>query len=377
MNKKFLHKILSTYLLLTLALTVNFIGYGAAAYANEKNTYGEKVVVKTINGLTTDDSSVYTQIVPENWDPTNATDEELIKYHFPSRPQDKEKLKRWEMLAKCKWVKPELVETNTKRSPINFKKTTTTSSAATINTISGTTNNWAGFALNQASTCVDGFWSVPTVSADSSHLPAYASQWVGLGGLNTQTLLQCGSADNITSSSSSYYTWYELLGTNYYTPNEIKVSSVPCKPGDIMYCRVTTSILSSTNMTTTFDIFNVTQNKYTSFNVNVTSYNNVPNSAEWIAERPKINGTLGNYPVTTDYQTNQRTVRFDICEYQTSSSSNFIGFDDSTSNLYNLSLVNGSDILATTKTPGSLYVEPYDSGLINDNSFNVDWKAYN
>ncbi|NFA44627.1 hypothetical protein EXM65_19275, partial [Clostridium botulinum] len=116
-----------------MALTFNFTGYCHKAYAQD--TPEEKIFIKSNNklnknqklnkyniltkdyiDLTFDNAYVTVRPAPENWDPKKATDEELRYYNYPERPKDKSQLEFWEKCVSCKWIKPELVETNIKHS---------------------------------------------------------------------------------------------------------------------------------------------------------------------------------------------------------------------------------------------------------------------
>jgi len=136
-------------------------------------------------------------------------------------------------------------------------------------------------------------------------------------------------------------------------------------------------------MTVTFFMSNLTTKKLTSFNATVTQFNNVPNSAEWIAEDPVIinNGVnyIYSYPLTTDIKSNENAVRFAGCSYNTSDiiyDNNDIGISNA-SKLVQFSLANGTKILAQPTLPGTgtwPYTFPFDSSYAD--SFNVNWRAY-
>ena len=93
-----MNKILLTSLALALTLTVNFTGNATKVYANDAPK--EKVIIENVNGLISNDSSVYATCVPDNWNPINATDEELRECNFPDRLKENDKLKIWKKLAR-------------------------------------------------------------------------------------------------------------------------------------------------------------------------------------------------------------------------------------------------------------------------------------
>lgn len=51
----------------------------------------------------------------KDWNPLNATDEELQFYGYPSRPKNKNDLEQWKKIVSCKWVKPEMRDTGHKK----------------------------------------------------------------------------------------------------------------------------------------------------------------------------------------------------------------------------------------------------------------------
>lgn len=390
MKKVFLKRIFPATLLLTVALTFNFIGYSNKVQAKDINN--EKVFIQNLDGSISNDKFADIHSVPENFDATKATDEELKYYHIPARPKDSKKLAIWKKIVSCKWIKPELVEINNKHSVYkkinstpNIENFATTASAVKAEE-SDTTyyyNNpvWAGYVYNNPCVKVVGDWLVPKVSAPSSAQPAASSQWVGLGGYITKTLVQAGTRGDVSSTgATSYYAWYEIIGTNYKSPYEIKINNLPCKPGDEMYCDVSISI-SGNNMTANFFISNNTQHISTSFSATVSQFNNVPNSAEWVVEAPQRNGVKLNYALTTDAILNEATTRFATCSYSTSGIDSGSGsFIKNSTDLINLSLVNGSNVQAKPTEVGTGSWESFIDILFDNNtqsSFNVNWENYN
>lgn len=388
MKKALLKKIFPVTLLLTVALTFCFSGYGSKVQAKTINN--KKVFITNCDSLISTDKYVDVRTIPTNFDATKATDEELEYYNLPKRPKTEKELARWKKRVSCKWIEPELVETNIKHSnntkflTNDTKITSTTSSEVKMNTtISGIANDphWAGYVHMEPSSYVFGEWIVPKVSAPSANWPAYCSQWVGLGGYCSKTLVQTGTASDIDRSGySSYYPWFELLGTNYETSNEVKIKNLTCKPNDQIDSEVSTSISGNT-MTVKFCICNETTNLQTSFAITVTQFNNVPNSAEWISEAPAItfNGQpcTYSYPLTTTtFNGSHNTASFTDCAYRSSANSSTMGINESTS-LAKYTLTNGSKILAQPGNIGAgsvpfwiIFALDYSSG------FDVNWYNY-
>lgn len=384
--KKIFSRLLPIVLMFTLALTFNAVGYSNKVQAKVKDTKEEKVFIKNRDGSISTNKYVDIHPIPTDFDATKANDEELEYYNLPKRPKDSKQLEIWKKIVSCKWVKPEFIETDIKHNTYNnyasIKENTTTSPAVTIdndntvNTTYSNTSNWAGFVNNQPATSASGMWYVPKVSAPSSYRPASGCQWVGVGGYGTQTLVQTGTEGKVSSSgSTSYYLWYELIGTNYQTPYQVKLDNISCNPGDEICCSVDISINGS-NMTASFFLENFTTNMSTSFSITVTQFNNVPNSAEWIAEAPLISGITANYPLTSDIGSTVKAVQFENGTYQSSNTGTVYGISDSP-NLVNVSLVNGTKVLAKptdlgrgTKPLWLIFTVDYT------NCFDVNWLAY-
>ena len=148
--------------------------------------------------------------------------------------------------------------------------------------------NWAGYAvassfLNPQSVVqgVSGSWVVPSVTSASSS-DAFSSVWIGIGGQFDNTLIQVGTEQDFTNDAPAYYAWYEMLPSTSVTITSIQVS-----PGDQMSASI--SLVNSNSNLWSISIEDLTSNA--KFQNNFT-YNSKQSSAEWIVERPEINGAL-------------------------------------------------------------------------------------
>lgn len=190
------------------------------------------------------------------------------------------------------------------------------------------TFNWSGFqwessAANFSSQFdwVTGTWLVPAVTGPNNGPRAYSAFFVGLDGLNTfipgtnqQDLVQAGTEqDALTTNGttvSNYYAWYQF---SPHDPFENKLTSfVNVHPGDEMMCAVWIGPAQSSlppalsGPVAWFVVYNVTQAEYTLISESRTYLLatlpgqphifrtiNVPGlEAEWIMERPTVNGKL-------------------------------------------------------------------------------------
>lgn len=136
--------------------------------------------------------------------------------------------------------------------------------------------NWAGYAVAASNvTSVSGEFTVPQVELGG---PGFVAEWVGIGGYNTQDLIQAGIGQDayVPGVAVSYYAWWELL------PNaETVIPGKPVSPGD----HVTVTITNTSGSAWTIDMADTTQGW--TFQQNVT-YNSTKSSAEWIVEAPTL-----------------------------------------------------------------------------------------
>ncbi len=147
--------------------------------------------------------------------------------------------------------------------------------------------NWAGYiaTFNQQNpqptvTSVSGSWVVPAVTNSTND--TYSSVWIGIGGQNDSTLIQCGTDQLSINGQVEYLAWYELLPAQSITINNITVSA-----GDQIDAEI--QLVNQTQNQWTINLTDTTANE--SFQKNV-FYNSSQLSAEWIIERPTVDGNL-------------------------------------------------------------------------------------
>ena len=184
---------------------------------------------------------------------------------------------------------------------------TATTNAATI-VIASQSGNWSGyFALGQAFSAVTGSWSVPAVTCPTS-ATSYSSQWIGIDGAQSQTVEQDGTESDCFGGTPSYDAWYEMYGDNNVNSGyevELQPGTYPVAPGDAM-----TASVSIASGTWTLAISDITANWTYSTNIASPSPGPAQSSAEWIVERPEVNGSLstlsdfGNAAFTSATATN-------------------------------------------------------------------------
>jgi hypothetical protein len=73
-----------------------------------------------------------------------------------------------------------------------------------------TSSNWAGVVDSGATyTGVSASWTVPTLQTSPSS--GVSSTWIGIDGYSNTSLIQTGTAQNISDGVTQYFAWYEIL----------------------------------------------------------------------------------------------------------------------------------------------------------------------
>jgi Peptidase A4 family len=231
---------------------------------------------------------------PAEFNPLTASDAELEQWGFPPRPstEDAAAYGRWEKIATAKRVTPKLTFTNIYHGPAQNVKI----GPPIKNATSTTSSNWSGYVVAGANglftpnnSDVFSVWIVPAAHQASSPPTCtstwvYSSQWVGFDGWGSGDVLQAGTEADANCSSTSYYFWYE-----WYPFAETRIS-LPVGPGDVAQVTVTYKTTSPHGQAV---ILNLTTGQSSVISFNPPSGTNyVGNSAEWIMERPTINGSL-------------------------------------------------------------------------------------
>jgi hypothetical protein len=235
---------------------------------------------------------------PPNFNPLAASERELLRYGFPTRPdaqQSPELRKRWEteFSQPRKWVKAEFEEVPGKRhGPARGLHPAPAAAApggggAIAN---ATSDNWSGsvaFApAGRTFNWIQGQWTVPNPHTASSG-KFFASEWVGIDGAGSPDVLQAGTETEVDSGGSiDVYAWWE-----WFPAPEMKITSIPVAAGDVVLC------LICVNSTTDATVYYTNQSSLltTSFTINPPAGTTlVGNSAEWVVERPTVGGKLSS-----------------------------------------------------------------------------------
>jgi|GEM_PF-3475898 len=157
-----------------------------------------------------------------------------------------------------------------------------------------TSQNWSGYAftdprpsLSREVTAITATWQVPQVGNPTD---ADSSTWVGIGGIQSDSLIQAGTDQLMQHGNPYYYAWIEML------PNAPqKVVGIDLLPGDT----VTVSIVANGGTNWTITLVDHDSKQTVTKNV---VYQSCLCSAEWIEEAPSVNGketTLANFTSAT------------------------------------------------------------------------------
>lgn len=140
-------------------------------------------------------------------------------------------------------------------------------------TESSMSRNWAGYTATHGTYAgVSGRWTIPTITNTDN--PGADATWVGVGGVDTQDLIQAGTQATVDSSGHVYYsTFYETL------PSPSQQLSLTVHPGD----SISVSLKKRDNNMWDISLKNKTTGESTSLS---TPYNSSLSSAEWIEEAP-------------------------------------------------------------------------------------------
>jgi hypothetical protein len=122
----------------------------------------------------------------------------------------------------------------------------------------------------------------------------YASESVGIDGWGSNDVPQAGTETQITKiwfiTARSVYTWWE-----WFPSGEVAISNLPVSAAEVLYCL----ICADTTSHATMYFSDQSQGVGTQFEVTAPRGTTLSgNVAEWIVERPTVNGSVANL---TDY----------------------------------------------------------------------------
>ena len=208
--------------------------------------------------------------------------------------------------------------------------------------------NWSGYAVAASASTVtvaSGSWVVPKVTCSGGL--SYASFWVGIDGFNSGSVEQAGTLGQCFAGSPSYSAWYE-----FYPAASVTISTIAVKPGDAF-----TSTISYSGSTDTFTVTITDTTTGKTYSTTAPGSGAQRSSAECIAERPSIGGSITRLA-------NFGTGSFSRCTATISGASGAIGTFSGVSSIDMVS--KSGKILASTSSIGT-----------DKASFSVTWKGSN
>jgi hypothetical protein len=290
--------VFSAALLLVLPLV------NAKAFGQTANQLAPNRLATNLPGATT------AVAPPDGFNPVEASDDELSMYGFPPRPNADLEPKAYATWAKAMAaskirVFPQLAQTNHFAGPT---RPAVPNKAVPHDSAAGTSNsyNWSGivdfsgatsYNSNTSFYVILGQWVVPVAEQAYGACTGawdYSVSWVGIDGWGSPDVLQAGTqSDGYCSGStkSTYYSfWYEWFPNSW-----TNVTNLPVSAGDNVFVEIWNT--SSTQGYAYMVNFQTNQSATVGFSAPAGT-TLVGNSAEWIVERPEINGslaTLTNY----------------------------------------------------------------------------------
>jgi hypothetical protein len=127
---------------------------------------------------------------------------------------------------------------------------------------------------------VSASWTVPEIKPSENN--TFSGVWVGIGGYGEDTLIQTGTEQEYVNGQVTYYAWYELLPDHL-----VRISNINVQAGDTVTASI--SLINENTNTWSIEIADVTRSER--FRKTFV-YNSSRLSAEWIVERPKVNGNI-------------------------------------------------------------------------------------
>lgn len=161
-----------------------------------------------------------------------------------------------------------------------------------------TSENWSGYQVFKKSSRaqlysvdeVSASWIVPEISATSDD--TYSSAWVGISGQD-KSIQQIGTYQNYVNGEAQYTAWFEMYPNDAFT-----IDGFPVAPGDEISAKVKWSKDKGNKSFFVLTIANNTTKQRAKFKRSTKKSIALRTEAEWILERPEINGeisTLANY----------------------------------------------------------------------------------
>jgi hypothetical protein len=260
--------------------------------------------------------SVIVSTPPANFNPLTASAKDLEDSGFPPPPDPVKSpadYARWQRLVSVPRVsnpKGKVLQTNIYHTPVRILSSQTLRNG----TETITTDSWSGYAVVAPTytftvngSNASGEWVVPTAQQAlgvCNGFTDFSSQWVGLGGVSQNALLQAGTnADACCGDcggpiqTAMYDSWIE-----FFPFPQMTVPAPAARQGDLM----SVEVWYTTDGVGHAILANFTLGEAAEYNFPQPNAIFAGDSAEWIMERPTLyNGTSSFLPDLTNYTADQ------------------------------------------------------------------------
>lgn len=225
-------------------------------------------------------------VTPPDFDVTSASPEELARYGIPPRPDPANDLDGYARWARQFPKGFRLIEPELRKHPERRHRP-----LSVIDEAAGTSDNWSGAIVNPPSgktfSQIAGSWWVPPIWAPGSGSFSMSS-WVGIDGYGSPDVLQAGVEADVAepNGTPTYYVWYE-----WFPNGETEITNLSVAAGNYVSVNITAKTTTSATAMISVGSTGVSINFPAPAGTTLQG-----NCAEWIVERPDINGTYGKLP---------------------------------------------------------------------------------
>jgi hypothetical protein len=230
-------------------------------------------------------------------DPLTLTNTDLVARHYPPRPDANTSPDNYAKWLQLVTSTPTVITSHVVVDPDRAHGPAKTNS-------DGSSNNWSGYVITTPPSAPEyawiyGQWTVPRAYAEGGFFSSHHSTlWVGIDGWGSPDVVQDGTdQDTVTAfwiQTSSYDAW-----TEWYPFSSQTVSNFPVNPGDLIHAwtwvRDSAGNWDPNGNVGWFYLWNQTQNVYVeSSTVAPSGIKLNGHAAEWVMERPTVNGSLAS-----------------------------------------------------------------------------------
>jgi len=168
--------------------------------------------------------------------------------------------------------------------PLAIQPSTSVKRCSLLPRNTATTPNWAGYVASTnifnptkgTVSFVQGTWTIPSIASGQAKPGTFYAIWVGIDGLNNNTIEQLGTAYQFINGKQTVYAWIEL-----FPKASMQIANFPVKPGN----SITASVQFVGSNKYKLTMFNNTTKTFTS----VTKTASSPRTCcEWIVEAPSL-----------------------------------------------------------------------------------------